>query len=237
MRILNISDTHGLHSQWESVNENELGGYVGIDMVIHSGDISDLGKFKETEAFLKWYHAIPVKHKLMILGNHELGLQGNEDWLREQIQESYPSITYLHHETITLEGFKIFGSPYTPYFGGWAYNVNRDDLEYYWEEIESDTDIIITHGPPLGIRDLATRAQEHTGCRHLLNRVLDVNPLLHQFGHIHECHGYGKVQDCDITFVNASCVKWKDGSNRVIPGIKVTELKPRLRDVDAFGLK
>lgn len=207
MKILALSDTHTLHKEWEKTNEHLLDGYIGIDMIIHSGDISHIGEHKQIDSFLSWFHSVPVKHKIFILGNHEKGMEGDEDWIRTKIQIDYPSLTFLHHEHITIEGVKIFGSPYTPYFHGWAYNVVREDLKYYWDEIESDTDIVVTHGPPFGVGDLVRTFGEITGCYHLLNKIMEIKPKVHQFGHIHEGAGKYRMQDSINTlFINAACV-------------------------------
>lgn len=50
------------------------------------------------------------------------------------------------------------------------------------------TDILLTHGPPLRVHDLATRGV-HAGCPALLERVSQIQPRLHVFGHIHEGRG------------------------------------------------
>lgn len=53
-----------------------------------------------------------------------------------------------------------------------------------WPEI----DLMLTHGPPYGIRD-TTWADEQAGCEHLRRAVQRCRPRLHCFGHIHE--GWG----------------------------------------------
>lgn len=233
MRILGISDTHSLHKQWEELNEHLLNGYFGIDMIIHSGDISHIGEHKQVESFLKWYHDIPVKHKIFILGNHEKGVEYDIEWIRDQIAVKFNTITFLHHEHVTIEGIKIFGSPYTPYFHGWAFNVQRDDLKYYWDEIESDTDVIVTHGPPLGVGD-ATRYGELTGCFHLLLKVLEIKPQVHQYGHIHEARGKRNIQDNhpNTLFVNAACIQGFPYS--IIQGLNIYEIQAKEKYEDDF---
>ena len=42
----------------------------------------------------------------------------------------------------------------------------------------------------------------NVGCELLLNRIMDINPLVNVFGHIHE--GYGVYTNENTTFVNAS---------------------------------
>lgn len=56
--------------------------------------------------------------------------------------------------------------------------------EKLWSMIPENTDILVTHGPPYGILDTNIQNQ-HTGCPHLLQRVLAIKPRLHVFGHIH----------------------------------------------------
>jgi Icc-related predicted phosphoesterase len=70
--------------------------------------------------------------------------------------------------------------------------------------IPSDTDILITHGPPFGILDDTERG-EKVGCEDLIDIIQTrVRPRLHVFGHIHEAYGQKQVKD--TLFVNASMV-------------------------------
>ena len=70
-----------------------------------------------------------------------------------------------------------------------------------WDDIPNNTDILITHGPPHGIRDF-TPNNLQVGCELLRERVEVLKPLLHVFGHIHGA--YGIVEMNDTVFVNAS---------------------------------
>lgn len=227
LNILHISDTHAAHKVWEETNKDLL-KYEEYDLIIHSGDISHIGRLDEVFNFLEWYHSLPVENKILILGNHEKGIEYRIDEIRDIIKDDFPSITFLHHESVCIKGFNIFGSPYTPYFHGWAFNVTRSDLEYYWEEIPNDTDILVTHGPPLGIADYVKHSRQHVGCQHLLNRVLEIKPMLHQFGHIHEEYGIRTLQDNGNTrFVNASSVLYDfvNQKYKTIHGIFTTTLQ------------
>jgi len=59
--------------------------------------------------------------------------------------------TYLEDSSVTIEGYKIHGSPWTPEFCGWAFMLeNEKDMLKKWKMIPDDTDILITHGPPYG---------------------------------------------------------------------------------------
>lgn len=122
---------------------------------------------------------------------------------------------FLRHEVKEVAGLKIFGSPYTPSFGhGWAYNIPRNKLDVYWKDIPTGVDILVTHGPPKGILDLTENSDGtlfQCGCKSLLNRVKEVKPRFHVFGHIHPetlCPNAGvlKVTGIETTFINAAVV-------------------------------
>ena len=97
----------------------------------------------------------------------------------------------------------LFSSPYQPEFCDWAFNVpaNSPQIKQIWAKIPNDVDVLITHGPPANILDLSC-TNEHTGCLFLLERVKQIKPRLHVFGHIHEA--YGRVEENSTIFVNAS---------------------------------
>jgi Icc-related predicted phosphoesterase len=67
--------------------------------------------------------------------------------------------------------------------------------------IPQNTDLLITHGPVLGIQDIVINGK-HVGCRDLLEKVKATKPKVHVCGHIHE--GYGSTQKYGVKFMNAS---------------------------------
>ncbi len=72
-----------------------------------------------------------------------------------------------------------------------------------WDQIPDDIDVLITHGPPLEIQDRNMQG-ENVGCKDLLERVLQVRPKYHVFGHIHAAYGMNYWLLEGTTFVNAS---------------------------------
>ena len=209
MKILHISDTHTFHELLEIPN--------GIDMVIFSGDCSNprdpYSNEPEVRRFIEWFSALPIEYKVFVAGNHdtsiEKGLVTKGDFDNE-------CIYYLENTHVTIEGIKIFGSPFTPSFGmGWAFNKDRTKLERIWSKIiDDDTDIVITHGPPKGILDLGVdrnNMMEFCGCKSLWNVIKSINPKLVLFGHIHNCNdvinaGTRTVDGLNTTFSNGSVV-------------------------------
>lgn len=208
LKCIAISDTHGFHRDF--VEED----FRGIDMIFHGGDFanprSPTINAEEAEDFLRWFAELPIKHKILIAGNHDTSVEAGLVNPRH-----YDNITYLEHEAVEVAGLKIFGSPYTKAFGqGWAYNLQPQRLDAYWSVIPPDTDVLITHGPPKGILDLALdefRRIEFCGDTSLRNHVERAKPLYHIFGHIHDNgdninKGMRKIPGQRTTYINASCV-------------------------------
>lgn len=121
-------------------------------------------------------------------------------------------IVYLEEEvrTFTLRRngarFTVYASPYTPEYLGWAFAYNRDEDRFNppssssssssssrvknWVPSFPNVDIMLTHGPPLGVLDDVVGEQKGgVGCGHLLRACERARPRLHVFGHIHESFG------------------------------------------------
>jgi len=114
-----------------------------------------------------------------------------------------PAFIYLEDESVQVEGYKFYGSPVTPTFHNWAFMMDRGpDIRRAWEKIPEDTEVLITHGPPLGQGDRC-KGGHRAGCMDLLHAVQQrVRPLYHIFGHVHE--GYGTTTDGLTKYINAS---------------------------------
>ncbi len=203
-RIWFISDTHNKHAKLEVPPD--------VDAAIHCGDESmqRKSKWNEPEArdFFRWYSDLPIATKIYVPGNHSTSVENGI--IRP---EEYPTIKFLIHEGWEWDGLKIFGSPYTPWFFAWAYNVARPDLDKLWSEIPAGLDILITHGPPKGIMDVTRdwRSKEpiHVGSLSLTKQVTErIVPRVHAFGHLHDEAGiqnFGQQQRGETQFINCAC--------------------------------
>jgi len=214
MRITHISDTHNKH--------NQLNGKLpGGDILIHSGDVTSIGRKSEVERFIKWFNGIDnYTHKIFIAGNHDLTFdreilyrdkaayfdvhsnwtdevaEGKPDWLKNLLDiELNPNVFYLENNFIEIDQIKIWGSPISPTFGyGWAFNKDRgSEINHVWNGIPMDTDIVITHSPIYGYCDRASNTNQNVGCADLYHRLHEVKPHLHFAGHIHEAYGWGTI--------------------------------------------
>lgn len=81
----------------------------------------------------------------------------------------------------------IYASPYTASKScTWGYQYRPSD-EHTWD-IKPNTDVVITHSPPLGILDY-TGSKTRAGSPSLFAAVARAKPKMHCFGHIHEAWG------------------------------------------------
>lgn len=190
MKLICISDTHGRHEEVE---------LSSADMIIHAGDMSEMGTREQIVDFINWFSSLDYQYKVLVAGNHDFFL---EQATSKEIKKLMPEgVIYLNDSGVVIEGLKIWGSPVQPWFHNWAFNRSEKSICKHWNEIPNDTDILITHVPPQNILDKNRRA-ESCGCPHLTARVKEVNPQYHIFGHIHE--SYGVIENDGITYVNSS---------------------------------
>ena len=209
MRITHISDTHNKHNQLTA-------DLPGGDLIIHSGDISSLGRKSEVERFVRWFENLPYTYKVFVAGNHDLSFEsevlyrkkaqyfdgtndwdlpavdGKPEWLVNLLSIGLSGGTfYLENQSIDIEGVKIWGSPYSARFGReWAFNVDRGAASReLWGTIPPDANIIVTHGPLFGVGD-RTNGNMNVGCEDLRETIMNLEPDFHLCGHIHEGYGY-----------------------------------------------
>ena len=204
MRIVCISDTHGLHDRMSAPIPDG-------DILIHAGDGTNIGRVNEVAAFGVWFRSLPHKHKIFVAGNHDWLFEKNRMMAQTLLNqglignERKPEVIYLQDSATTVEGLKIYGSPWQPRFLDWAFNLDRGKpIKEKWDLIPEGLDILITHGPPTGILDRIKpqRDSEHIGCEELMKAVERTKPKIHVFGHIHG--GYGKAVYVNTTFINAA---------------------------------
>lgn len=120
-------------------------------------------------------------------------------------------ISVLIDSGCKYKGVKFWGSPITPRFNDWAFNrsIIKEHsskkfpyIEKHWKKIPKDVDVLITHGPPIGIMDISKYGGHRCGCPHLRKYVEEIKPKYHIFGHIHE--GRGVLKEGSVVFINAS---------------------------------
>lgn len=63
MKVVCVSDTHGLHDDALQVPDG--------DVFVHAGDFTDTGERSEVLAFNEFLGRLPHRYKIVIAGNHE----------------------------------------------------------------------------------------------------------------------------------------------------------------------
>ncbi|KAG6017009.1 hypothetical protein E4U43_002537 [Claviceps pusilla] len=247
-RIVCISDTHNCTVKLPKG-----------DVLIHAGDLTNQGSFSEISRAVKWLEQADFEAKIVIAGNHDITLDhdfhaqhghtfhnnnGNPHSSAEclDLLSSSPSITYLNHESATVRlsatghphtQFTVFGSPYSPRYGQWAFYYDEAAPAHQgdapapsttiWDDIPPNTDIVVTHTPPRNHGD-ATTEQRPKGCEALRRALWCVQPRLAVCGHIHDGRGAHRiVWDTDprssvVGFAEKSVSVWTDpgaGNNKL----------------------
>ncbi len=214
MKIIAISDTHNQHSNLKLPDG---------DVLIHAGDATGRGTEKECIEFLDWFQTQEFKHKIFTPGNHDWWFEREPENSRAACKDR--GIILLNDSGIEIDGVKFWGSPITPWFLNWAFNRIRGDkremycmqtgvtvsgqpIKPHWDLIPSDTNVLITHGPPYGILDQLIHVASgipmdiYVGCEELTKAIKRIKPDIHIFGHIHpQC---GEKHEDGVSYYNAS---------------------------------
>ncbi|KAH6626778.1 hypothetical protein B0J18DRAFT_477628 [Chaetomium sp. MPI-SDFR-AT-0129] len=232
-RIVCIGDTH-----------NRAVKLPEGDVLIHAGDLTNQGSYSESIGFYTTHG--PSFHN-----------QEHQDPAKcLSLFQSSRSLIYLQHESATIKltstdgpgtEFTIFGSPYSPQYGNWAFMYPRspqdpmapeangtDDREKanaaeLWSAIPTDIDILVTHTPAL------SHCDDDCGCWELRNTLAKVRPRLHVCGHVHQARGSQRVR-WDIGAGNGAAAElavemWED------PNPDPRSAKMSLVDLTARGGK
>lgn len=197
MRTAILADLHG-----------HLPPLPECDLLLLAGDLCpavDHGVARQAAwldgPFRQWLEGAPARAIVGIAGNH--------DFIFEREPSLVPELPwiYLEDASVDVQGVRIWGSPWTPWFHDWAFNAPRVDGESFlgrrYDTVPDDTDVLLVHGPPRGYGD-RTAAGVDAGSTALLDAIDRVRPRLCAFGHIHEARG--EWDRGDTTLVNAAAV-------------------------------
>ncbi|KAI1377128.1 Metallo-dependent phosphatase [Hypoxylon crocopeplum] len=211
------------------------------DVLIHCGDLTNQGSFNELSKQVAWLERANFECKLVIAGNHDLTLDteffeqyGNYFHNNtpqnpidcQNLLAQSKSLIYLQHSSKTVEltspsgprtTFSVFGSPYIPSCGKWAFQYPHSDAaaaERIWKNIPLDTDVLVTHGPARTHVD-ESRHGGAAGCEGLRQAMWRVRPCIALCGHVHEARGVERVRwDLSSKFVrykeSLNTYQWED---------------------------
>lgn len=188
-----ISDTHNTRP----------GNIPPGDILVHAGDLSRFGTFAEIQAQLSWLAQQPHPHKVVIAGNHDLLLDAafvaahpdrelDRHAGKRLADLDWGDIHYLQHSLLKVEvkgrTLRIFGSPWTPQCGSWAFQYPEEchkDSPMQWDgSIPPGLNVMLVHGPPKAHLDDGGK-----GCAKLLAELWRARPEVVVCGHIHAGRG------------------------------------------------
>lgn len=207
MRIAALADLHG-----------HLPDTPACDVLVIAGDVTPTTDHDSAfqarwlrDTFAPWLERQPA--------GAAVGIAGNHDFVFERAPELVPDLpwTYLEDSGATIGGVSFWGSPWTPWFFGWAFNAPEGDLdETFLHEryapVPADTDVLVIHGPPSEFGDLTTRGQ-HVGSVAELELIDRIGPRLAIFGHIHEGRGaweIGATRMANVSYVDVRYEPYPD---------------------------
>jgi len=187
-RIIACSDTHGKHL-YLPVPEG--------DVFIFAGDFEIRNTFDLIE-MSTWLDNLPHKNVVAIFGNHDF----TEHYPKENMKQMFGRVHLLFNESIIVDGLKIWGSPYCPYFNNWAWMQPDNMLAEIWATIPLETEIVVTHSMPYGILDGVLPRMQSVGSLTLRDRIKDIHPYIQIGGHLHE--SYGQYTDGKTDYYNVA---------------------------------
>jgi Icc-related predicted phosphoesterase len=138
---------------------------------------------------------------LLIFGNHDDGIYMNAQW--KDIELFLPdNVKMLNNKVYKYKNIKFYGSPNCRYIPGFLNTFNEEKLKNIYSVIPDGIDILITHSPPYGVGDIIKGDDYHLGSVSLMEKVRQIKPKVHIFGHIHTGKKYTKENE--IEFFNVS---------------------------------
>ncbi|KAF3005325.1 hypothetical protein E8E14_001940 [Neopestalotiopsis sp. 37M] len=172
-KILILSDTHG---------EDLVLPPQHVDVAIHCGDLTEESKLAEFRTTLNLLRRLDAPLKVVIAGNHDFTLdtpsfekilseaadQASDPGLVKQVYGDFgearkmiddakdAGIVFLdegNHQLKLENGalLQVYATPFTPGRGGWGFHYTPETGRDF--DIAQGTDIVVSHGPPLGIMD------------------------------------------------------------------------------------
>ncbi len=203
MKLVFISDTHEMH---EAVK------IPPCDILVHCGDATGIGRVDQLERFNAWCRKLKrrgdVREVVFVAGNHDILLDAThadtvKSGLHARAIAALDAVHYLQDSCAEVLGVSFYGSPWTPAFYDWGFMLRDEEHgRKTFFPIPDGLDVLVTHGPPAGVRDLCPDGRR-VGSLALQRVVERARPKVHAFGHIH--HSYGVVWNPGRTHsVNAS---------------------------------
>lgn len=209
MKIIALSDNHGkLDFKVPPCDLLLIAGDVCPDYAPGTSWGSSMQEQWLNSKWLNWRDEQPVTICCATYGNHDF-----------VSRHSKVPPSFVVDQLYELDGphgiMKVWFSPWSNTFGGWAWMADPDQLEANYDLIPEGVDIIVSHQPPYSYGDkveeryLFGDADPHVGSKELLKTIDRVKPKVVICGHIHSGHGtypYTRPDGGITTVYNVSLV-------------------------------
>ena len=204
VKIAATSDWHGIFPPMSFFGE-------GGDILCIVGDLCPVTNHS-IEFQYNWINNtfLPKLIEIQNLFPKIVFIAGNHDFVFEQygpgtiFYKSLPkNIIYLENNSVIVDGIKIWGSPYSNKFYNWAFMRNENGLKEIYDSIPSDVDIVLSHGPAIGVCDSVENDSEKLGSAALRTTILKIQPKYLFTGHIHSaCRNIKYLNNTKCTCVS-----------------------------------
>lgn len=193
MKIQFISD---LHNHYDEIEIKES------DVLCITGDIFDVCNEEEINDFKIWCKFIvlrKVKQIIIVPGNHDLIL--TIPYYRDLISEKRIKVLRRFNNSFNYEGIEFSAFEFCE-LSRWAFYLDKTEMKKQIDKIDK-CDVLLSHIPAYGVLDYTTNMRsEHAGSNDLLLKIIELKPIIHAHGHIHE--EYGIRKGVDTLSINSS---------------------------------
>ena len=200
LKIVITSDFHG-----------KLPVISPCDLLLIAGDITPGGSVAKQALWLdttfkEFLHTAPAKQIVFVAGNHDSIFEKAPHLIPQDLRA-----IYLQDSSAKVLGITIYGMPWQlPFYG--SFNASETKMASLCANIPP-CDIILSHGPAMGLLDGIKRPPfdpesellfeiVSVGSKALREKILTTKPKLVVTGHIHEAYGQTHL-DC-TRFINGS---------------------------------
>ena len=175
MKILAFTDIHESKTKIENIIKEAK----NVDLLICCGDFTYFSH--DIKGVLTTLNKLD-KPILLIHGNHE-----NEDEVAI-LCKKFKNIKFIHNKVYYLGNFAFFGH------GGGGFSHKDKELDMLSKDVKKKIDktkklIFLTHAPPYGTKLDNHPFHGHVGCQSITKAIMELKPIIHLSGHIHETEG------------------------------------------------
>ncbi|OIW31704.1 hypothetical protein CONLIGDRAFT_236047 [Coniochaeta ligniaria NRRL 30616] len=188
-KVVFMSDTHSLQRDSPLYNDL-LAEAADADVVIHCGGLTATSTQIEYEEASIFLSNIDAPLKVVIPGKSDSFLY--EDRNKDQEAQVQALCAALERDGIMVElwersqDIRLVNGAYLRYYAAPYSPPPYSDARF--DQIDEDTDIVMTYVPPYAIRDRDEQGK-HIGSPELLGRIAIARPKIHCFGQAHASWG------------------------------------------------